>query len=300
MSNDLTYRCVSYPHFEPDHTWLRKMLLFVDEIHRIVPRAHKLSDSDELKALNDMTGEAVKVCQADPYIRLSQSQQAHFTTALDRLLKAPGGKAVKPRVTVGAKGIKRVPGWERLHMDKMYPSTRQLLLDRNLLFRAADEHWYYAPKEVGNLVVGMLATNAAQHRGFDAVTDQPLACALNNMYQLDTSGTPTVEGAIASAVASVHVPDVIAKLSIREYVELRKQHGAVRAEYATRCPGNQAAPRQHHRACWERNDPLSKEQTCYKIQRLGAIYTEQHGADCDYTVRRAWFWRGRRAYRFRN
>jgi hypothetical protein len=232
MSNDLTYRCVSYPHFEPDHTWLRKMLLFVDEIHRIVPSSHKLKDSRELLALNDLTGEAVKVCSPEPYIILSQTQAGYFSAALDRLLANAGGRVAKPRITVGARGIKHILGWERLHVDKMNGTTRQLLQERGLLFRSQDEYWYYVPKEVGNLVVGMLANSAAEHQGFDAVTDQPLAYALSNLSQLGPSGTPTVEGAIASAVASVHVPGGIAKLSTKEYVELRKRHNEVRAEYA--------------------------------------------------------------------
>jgi replication-associated recombination protein RarA len=41
-TTDLRYRCISYPEFEPNHTWLRKMLLFVDEVHRIVPRDYPL------------------------------------------------------------------------------------------------------------------------------------------------------------------------------------------------------------------------------------------------------------------
>jgi hypothetical protein len=57
---------------------------------------------------------------------------------------------------------------------------------------------------------------------------------MNGLFQCrGEEGSAQIEGVIASAVATIHVPKGIAKLSVKDYVELRKNFSDVRYEYAT-------------------------------------------------------------------
>src|SRR5690349_8077902 len=80
----MKYRCISYPDFEPNHTWLRQVLLFVDEVHRIVPANEKLDDSDELKRLMDECKDVVKRCSPDSYVEIPLQQARLFGKALEQ------------------------------------------------------------------------------------------------------------------------------------------------------------------------------------------------------------------------
>ena len=125
------------------------------------------------------------------------------------------------------------PGWEFLHVDKIGAKVDRELRSRKMLRPyPLQDCWQMVPQGIGNLVLGMLADQVAQKRGFDAVTDQPLAFALNSLNQCSDTSSPLIEGIIASTVASVHVPKDIGLLSVEEYVELRKRHADVRSEFA--------------------------------------------------------------------
>ena len=69
-------------------------------------------------------------------------------------------------------------------------------------------------------------------KGFDAMTDQPLAFALNSLYGCSNRSSPIVEGVIASAIATVYVPKDISLMPVKEYAELRKRHSSARVEFA--------------------------------------------------------------------
>lgn len=232
MLTDLTYRCVSYPDFEPNHTWLRQMLLFVDEIYRIVPTRHPLDDSDDLKRLIELSDGAIQTCEPSPYIEITPNQARLFGTALDqpRFLRVAQSK--KMVFIIGPGGEQEVRDWEFLHVDKLGSAVRRALGKRDMLRWSPHDEWQLVPRGVGNLVVGMLADKVAERRGFDAVTDQPLAFALNSLNQCSDRQSQKIEGIIASTVASVHVPKDIALLTTKQYVELRKRHSKVRSEFA--------------------------------------------------------------------
>jgi len=230
--SDLTYRCVSYPDFEPNHTWLRQMLLFVDEIYRIVPTHHSLDDSDDLKSLIELTGTAIQTCEPTPYIEITADQALTFGTALNQTRFMRVAASNKMAFKLGPGGEQEVAGWEFLHVDKIGSRMRRELENRKMLRPSTEDVWQLVPRGVGNLVVGMLADKVAQKRGFDAITDQPLAFALNSLNQCFDREAPSIEGIIASTVATIYVPKDIVRLTTKQYVELRKRHSEVRSEFA--------------------------------------------------------------------
>lgn len=228
----LTYRCVCYPDFEPNHTWLRQMLLFVDEIHRIVPKHYSLDDSDNLKSLIELTGNAIQICEPSPYIEITDSQASTFGRALDQPRFTRVAQSKKMVYIIRPGGEQEVRDWEFLHVKKIGHGVWQELVNRKMLRDSQNDHWQLVPRGVGSLVVGMLADKAAARLGFDAVTDQPLAFALNSLNQCSDKQGQCIEGIIASTVASVYVPRDIALLTTKQYVELRKRHSKVRSEFA--------------------------------------------------------------------
>lgn len=230
---DLTYRCVSYPAFEPDQAWLRQMLLFADEVYRIIPRHNTKDDSDELKRLIELTDGAVKTCDPYAFVDIEPAQAKLFGKALDQPSLLRVAESKKRIIEIGVLGSVEVKDWEFLHVEKIGRSVRQELTSRKMLWDSPlHNDWQLVPRGVGNLVVGMLADKIAERRGFDAVTDQPMAFALNGLNQCIGRGGRNLEGVIASAVAKAHVPAEIGLLTTKKYVELRKRHSDVRREYA--------------------------------------------------------------------
>lgn len=228
----MKYRCVSYPDFEPDHTWLRQVLLFVDEVHRIVPTHETLDDSDDLKRLMENCEGAVQRCAPEPYVDISTELAMLFGKVLDQPKFSKVASAGKIKITISS-GVTEVEGWEFLHVKKIGSGVHGELEKRDMLRSFTDDsRWLSVPRGVGNLVLSMLADQIAQAKGYDAVTDQPLAFALNGAYGCATKGQHHLEGVVASAVASIHVPQAIGRLSAKEYAELRARHTDARQEFA--------------------------------------------------------------------
>jgi hypothetical protein len=231
--SELTYRCVSYPDFEPGHTWLRQMLLFVDEVHRIVPPNYPLDDSDDLKRLMEHCDGAVQICPPRPYIEINDDQGRVFGRALNESTFTRVARSKKWVAKIGPRGEPEVENWEFLHVEKIGYVVQRELQERDMLRPSPwHDYWKLVPRGVGSLVVGMLADQAAEALGFDAVTDQPLAFALNSVNRVSDKSSPIIEGIIASTVASVHVPKDIALMPVEDYAELRRQNARARSEFA--------------------------------------------------------------------
>ena len=229
----MKYRCVSYPGFEPDHTWLRQVLLFVDEVYRIVPPREKLDDSEGLKRLMDACPGAVLRCSPENYINITEAQSEIFGRALDQPQFTRVVNSNKMIVYVGPAGETQVRGWEFLHVEKIGHGVGAQLERRDMIRPSVgDPHWKLVPRGVGGLVLSMVADQIAKDRGFDAITDEPLAFALNSLRQCAATDSPRLEGVIASAVATMQVPRDISLVPAKQYAELRERYTDVRSEFA--------------------------------------------------------------------
>jgi hypothetical protein len=229
----MKYRCISYPDFEPNHTWLRQILLFVDEVHRIVPANEPLDDSDDLKQLLEHCEGSVLRCSPEHYVEISSQQAELFGRALDQPSFRGVPEAEKLTIDIGPSGQVEVKGWEFLHIEKIGARVSHELESRGMVHDSPlDQNWKLVPRGVGGLVLSMLADQIAEAKGFDAVTDQPLAFALNSLHECGNRTSALAEGVIASAIATVHVPRDIGLLSAKEFAELRKHHKGVRTEFS--------------------------------------------------------------------
>ncbi|WP_367874411.1 hypothetical protein [Luteolibacter sp. Populi] len=229
----MKYQCVTYPHFEPNHTWLRQILLFADEVHRIVPPHEKLEDSKALKRLMDCCDGAVHRCSPLNHIEISKLSAKVFGQALDhpRFLKIAREEKIK--ITIDRLGEQRIAGWEFLHVEKIGTHVRSELTRRGMLKSfIEDSRWLSVPRGVSTLVMGMIAEKIAASEGFDAITDQPLAFALNGVNSCGADTAAQIDGIIASAIATFNVPKDISYIPEKEYAELRERNSDARAEFA--------------------------------------------------------------------
>lgn len=229
----MKYRCISYPDFEPNHTWLRQVLLFVDEVHRIVPAKEKLEDSDDLKRLMEQCDGAVLRCAPEHYVEIPPPQAELFGKALDQPKFRRAAEKNSMEILIGPTGSVEVMEWEFLHIEKIGGRVHRELESRGMMRKSpVDSNWKLVPRGAGGLVLSMLADQIARDKGFDAITDQPMAFALNSLHECGDRASALAEGVIASAVATVHVPRDISLLTAVEYAELRKTHSDVRREFA--------------------------------------------------------------------
>lgn len=229
----MKYRCISYPAFEPNHTWLRQVLLFVDEVHRIVPAMEKLDDSDDLKRLMEYCEDAVLRCAPEHYVEIPPQLAGLFGKALDQPKFRRTAEKKTMKILVGPTGSVEVMEWEFLHIEKIGRRVRHELESRGMFRKSpVDTNWKLVPRGAGGLVLSMLADQIARDKGFDAITDQPMAFALNSLHECGDRASAIAEGVIASAVATVHVPRDISLLPAKEYAELRRRHSDVRGEFA--------------------------------------------------------------------
>jgi hypothetical protein len=62
LENMRNYQVLYYPHFQPNVSWLKAMLLFVDGVVRIIPEDVDPKDSDALKTLiNEIPGSLTSI-----------------------------------------------------------------------------------------------------------------------------------------------------------------------------------------------------------------------------------------------
>jgi hypothetical protein len=95
-----------------------------------------------------------------------------------------------------------------------------------------EDQWRLVPRGVGGLILSMLADSIARQKGFDAITDHPLAFALNGLYEVSDKSSAIIDGTIASALLSVQVPKSINLLSVNEYSELRECYAGSRVAFS--------------------------------------------------------------------
>lgn len=229
----MKYKCISYPQFEPNHTWLRQILLFVDEIHRIVPDGEQLNDSDKLKELVDYCPRTIHRFAPGSYVDASEFQANLLGAALDQPRFQKIAQSKKMVYRIDQVGNVEVVDWEYLHVDKLGSNVVKELSSRGM-YKSSPHHnrWKLVPQGVGALILSMLANRIADAKGFDALTDQPLAFALNSLIQLSPGAASLTDGVIASAIATAYVPKNIALLPVKKYAELRKRNETARGEFA--------------------------------------------------------------------
>jgi hypothetical protein len=236
------YRCLYFPDIEPNHRWLRQVLLLMDEVNRIVPTDVDHLDSAELSELIKAAPGAVKSFHpTSTIIELPDPLLKNLGKVLDQIKKdrpETNGKLLMHR---NEAGNVEIVGWEFLHTEKVSPTLETMLEERGFINQTAmkihsklsgSTGWLAVPRGVSDVILSALADRIAEIHGFDAITDHPLPFALNAVSACEGDGAPMRDGLLASVVASYHVPSSIELLRLDDYLTLREAFSGARAEFA--------------------------------------------------------------------
>jgi hypothetical protein len=236
------YRCLYYPDFEPDHRWLRQVLLLVDEVHRILPDDVEHEDSPQLRSLLDCCPGAVKsVAPRKPALSLPDAFMGNLERALDLCKETLPQRSASFTLLIDQLGRTEIPGWELLHEQKVSDAVRRMLEQRNLIHDTAARYvagrshsgsWLVVPRGVADLIISGVADQIAENQGFDAFTDRPLAFALNAVSACEQGDQSLLNGTMASVIAGYHIPTAIEHLSVEEYAKLREDFAPARSEFS--------------------------------------------------------------------
>src|ERR1039458_3891434 len=223
------YGVLYYPNFEPNQRWLRSVLLFVDEVRRIIPASANHSDSPRARELADAIPGCLQTVSPIPddtwfddlnFVRLEK--------ALEQIKGENGDSPSKELSLIfDQTGHVRVKGNVWLSNAKLERRVRDLLMKHDLavdlspiLGSAPSGYSLSANREAADLIVSYVADRIAKRTGFDTMTDQPLAFmvhALDALGVSDLGRAREAEGALASAVAQVVVPAEVEHLSLNDY-----------------------------------------------------------------------------------
>lgn len=233
-----------YPYFEPKQKWLRSVLLFTDEIHRIIPEQARHVDSENTQRLLEIMPNALKT------IAPSEDDKFFDDLNFQRLEKAfqimrdeaDGTPYKSISFLPTPNGTVRLQGNTWLSNAKLQERVKELLLK----YKLADEFTnpftgsrpfgdtFPANEEAANLIVSYIADRIARRTGLNTVTSVAIPNAVQSLDALQASTASLHregEGLLASAVANLVIPDGIEKLTVHQYHDLRQSFQEIREPF---------------------------------------------------------------------
>lgn len=241
------YRVLYYPHFQPQPKWLLSMLLFADQIDRIVPEDADPNDPDIIKELiQEIPGSLVSKPPRTADIEFDTLTFQRLKQAF-RHIRTRSFRGTEIQLRVGQGGTLEIDGHVFLHHAKVAPQVRELLIEEGMLLPCLEEmarntgvpDYYPVPERASNLILSCIADRIARREGMDTVTDEELDFAMTTMDSCRVAiGHPqgSIEGALLSAIAKVGIPREVETLSVRTYKDLRESYAGIREafkEYVT-------------------------------------------------------------------
>ena len=237
------YRVLYYPHFRPNPRWLLSILLLIDEVDRIVPKDADPEDPNLIRELiQEIPGAFVSYSPDIQDIQLEPLTLARLKQAFRHIREQSFGDK-KHSVQLRLRGgTVEIDGHVFLHHAKVESSVRDLLVEEGLLVPSLEdmtrefgiENYYPVPEQASNLILSCVADRIARREGLDTVTDEELDFVTMSMNSHRVAiGHPqgSVEGALASAVARVMIPDGVETLGIRIYKDLRESYAPLREAF---------------------------------------------------------------------
>lgn len=248
------------PLYYPGHMlpvgWLRKYLLFEDQVARIVPSNHRYSDEPEFLRLRECLPDAIVDIPSSTEIAEFDHHELELFERAFRNIQA-NDPALRPGRTVISIGCDDDggivhPGYVRLHRSKVSQSVLALLnkyrmgpadfedLKNKLMTMEKDRDprdWLEVKAEASHLILSGLAARVAWTHGYGPVTSSPLdysLVALNALGYDRRSGSlpgPSSHCMLASSVVSTLIPESIEEIPTEVYLELRKEFSDVREPF---------------------------------------------------------------------
>lgn len=219
------------------------MLLFADEVHRVIPASANHSDSPRIREIADAMPGCLQTISPTPDDTWFDDLNFGRLEKAFKQIKGEDGRFPPKELGLifDQSGHVRVKGNVWLSNAKLEDRVRELLMKHDLavdlspfLGSAPSGDSLSANREVADLIVSYVADRIARRTGLDTMTDQPLAFTVHALDALEVSELSRAreaEGALASAVARVVVPAEIESLSLSEYLGVRTSYSALRATF---------------------------------------------------------------------
>lgn len=233
-----------YPDFHPSSTWLRSVLLLVDDVKRIVPEDVDTRDPEDLKELAGELGVLSPVSPSDTQIRpigedLAWLERTFELIAAER--KLSGKRPVS--ILVRKSGSIQIQGWTSLFDRKLSDQVR-LLLEKNGLVNERTQKFAagvgdmegktMVVSEASEAILSFIAGSIAKDTGLIATTDHVRDFAMNAMRAQQVmvrAPAGAVEGLLTGAFATVLVPKEVGQIRLQDYVIFRKASEDMRAAF---------------------------------------------------------------------
>jgi len=225
--------------------WLRKYLLFEDQVARIVPSNHRYSDEPEFLRLRECFPDAIVDIPSSTEVTEFDHHELELFERAFRNIQA-NDPALRPGRTVISIGheddgstVHR--GYVRLHRSKVSKSVLALLNKyrmgpaefeglKNMLMAMEKDldprDWLEVKAEASHLILSGLTAKVAWKYGYGPVTSSPLdysLVALNALGVGPRSGSlpgPSSQCMLASSVIGALIPESIEEIPIDVYLPI--------------------------------------------------------------------------------
>jgi hypothetical protein len=222
-------RALYYPSIHlPDNQWLRRAILYWDEVNAIVPEAvasdiprdhvsrtlkaagvcRWISPEEALEktSVQDTIDEFVAAVSREEYLRSSGSRDQY----IDRTRIHVGKIPVKPRKNTS------------VHPDKVSLSFEERMTELGLIVGRDNEGWLLMKRSVGDLYLAFLAGAIARLYGLEPITDRwhndnVLVCS-----QLETN--PAEHQVMTKFILEDLLPAPSEDASVKKILEFRVKH----------------------------------------------------------------------------
>jgi hypothetical protein len=230
-----SYRLLYYPLFEPKPTWLRSILLFVDQVERIIPAQAGHTDSRQIRILRD-TIEPDPVPVVEPIERDLWINQSD----LELMIGAFKLIASKERAKRRTRTLELASEYDFIHRAKIPYEVECLLKDHKLIRYPARGNklgavrkagFMHIQRDAGSLILSYIADRIARRKGLDAITDFSVGFSVNALENQGihfTHPAGVAEGYLLSSIVSCEIPAELRYLPSDSYLELRSSFSEIR------------------------------------------------------------------------
>jgi hypothetical protein len=216
-----------YPNLEPPIRWLRSAALLFDTVRSIVPSDTESRLSSELLEFAEAT-EAWIPFRPTGDTGLLVDVPDH---EMDEAFRAIAEERKDPRkleFTISNEGSVQVTDHVFTHGSKLSNRVRERLEAHGLMlpqeFNEGD--WWIVNEKASDLVLSYIADRIAARQGWMSLTDRELFYVFNVLGYSKSSDLP--EDQLARLMVTELVPEVIDRLPIEKYSELRKRYEPIR------------------------------------------------------------------------
>jgi hypothetical protein len=219
-----------YPNIEPPIAWLRSAALLFDTVRSIVPLDTEAFLSQELLDFAEYTEAWVPFRPTEGTALLLDISDHDLDEAFSSI-PSKWKEAKKLEIIIEPSGQQRVTDHVFMHRSKLSDRVCDRLEAHGLMlppeFNEGD--WRIVNEQASDLVLSYIADRLAARQGWTSITDREGFYVFNAVGRANSFNPPdNADDRLARLMVTELIPDVIDRLSIEKYSELRKRYEPIR------------------------------------------------------------------------